>query len=159
MRRMNMWITSARSCARARWCLPGRTMKQIRSIRFHSRRLRTWKGETDARGRKLVIHTSFRFPIIRSALQRRNWQVIRLPRGEEAGGGERLAASYVNFIFPTRAVILPAFGGRMRRATGAQPHCLRSGIRAEDYPGAGACNFSRRREYPLYYTADPGGKK
>ena len=27
MRRTSMWITSARSCARARWCLPGRTMK------------------------------------------------------------------------------------------------------------------------------------
>ena len=45
------------------------------------------EGETDARGRKLVIH-KLRFPIIRSALQRRNWQGIRLPKGRMSGRRE-----------------------------------------------------------------------
>lgn len=51
------------------------------------RRLRTWRARR-MRAEESLSFTSFRFPIIRSALQRRNWQVIRLPKGRMSGRRE-----------------------------------------------------------------------
>ena len=83
----NEHVDNVCAVLRARWCLPGRTMKQIPSIRYHSRRLRTWRARR-MRAEESLSFTSFRFPIIRSALQRRNWQVIRLPKGRMSGRRE-----------------------------------------------------------------------
>ena len=66
--------------------------------------------ETDARGRKLVIH---KLPLPDHSVCVTERDVENLPQdaGEETREvGERLAASYVNFYFTNDAVLLPQFG-------------------------------------------------
>jgi len=67
--------------------------------------------ETDARGRKLVIH---KLPVPDHPVCVTEQDLLNQP--ENAGGemrtlGERLAASYVNFYFTNDAILLPQFGG------------------------------------------------
>lgn len=67
--------------------------------------------ETDARGRKLVIH---KLPVPDHPVCVTEQDLLNQP--EDAGGemrtlGERLAASYVNFYFTNDAILLPQFGG------------------------------------------------
>lgn len=67
--------------------------------------------ETDAKGRKLVIH---RIPIpdYPVCLTKQEVDGYRFEEGEdERREGERLAASYVNFYFSNEAVVMPVFGG------------------------------------------------
>ncbi|MEA4915395.1 MAG: agmatine deiminase [Christensenella sp.] len=69
------------------------------------------KQETDARGRKLVIH---KLPVPDHPVCVTEEDMVNLPAdiGEETRTvGERLAASYVNFYFTNDAVLLPQFGG------------------------------------------------
>ena len=67
------------------------------------------EGETDARGRKLVIH---KLPIPDHPVCITEEELAGYSFAEEEReAGERLAASYVNFYFSNEAVILPAFGG------------------------------------------------
>lgn len=118
------------------------------------------EGETDARGRKLVIH-KLPIPDHPVCITEEELAGYSFAEGEdEREAGERLAASYVNFYFSNEAVILPAFGGENEESDRRAAALLAQwNPGRKDYFGAGACNFSRRREYPLYYTADPGGKK
>ncbi len=67
--------------------------------------------ETDARGRKLVIH---KLPVPDHPVCVTEQDLLNQP--EDAGGemrtfGERLAASYVNFYVTNDAILLPQFGG------------------------------------------------
>ncbi|MDD7390313.1 MAG: agmatine deiminase family protein [Lachnospiraceae bacterium] len=67
--------------------------------------------ETDARGRKLVIH---RLPVPDHpvCLTQEEVDGYEFEEGEdEREAGERLAASYVNFYFSNEAVVMPVFGG------------------------------------------------
>ena len=69
------------------------------------------EGETDARGRKLVIH-KLPIPDHPVCITEEELAGYSFAEGEdEREAGERLAASYVNFYFSNEAVILPAFGG------------------------------------------------
>ncbi|MDY2628073.1 MAG: agmatine deiminase [Lachnospiraceae bacterium] len=67
--------------------------------------------ETDARGRKLLVH---RLPVPDHpvCLTQEEVDGYEFEEGEdEREAGERLAASYVNFYFSNEAVVIPAFGG------------------------------------------------
>ena len=69
------------------------------------------EGETDARGRKLVIY-KLPIPDHPVCITEEELAGYSFAEGEdEREAGERLAASYVNFYFSNEAVILPAFGG------------------------------------------------
>ena len=66
--------------------------------------------ETDACGRKLVIH-KLPVPEHPVCVTARDMENLPADIGEETRtGGERLAASYVNFYFTNDAVLLPQFG-------------------------------------------------
>lgn len=67
--------------------------------------------ETDARGRKLLVH---RLPVPDHpvCLTQEEVDGYEFEEGEdEREAGERLAASYVNFYFSNEAVVMPVFGG------------------------------------------------
>ena len=67
--------------------------------------------ETDARGRRLVIH---KLPVPDHPVCVTAQDMQNLPEdigGESRTIGERLAASYVNFYFTNDAILLPQFGG------------------------------------------------
>ncbi len=85
------------------------------------------EGETDARGRKLVIH-KLPIPDHPVCITEEELAGYSFAEGEEEReAGERLAASYVNFIFPT-AVILRRLGRmRERQARGRTACAVESG--------------------------------
>lgn len=67
--------------------------------------------ETDARGRKIVIH-KLPIPDHPVCVSENDMANFHFEPGEETREiGERLAASYVNFYFTNDAVLLPQFGG------------------------------------------------
>ena len=67
--------------------------------------------ETDAKGRKLVIH-KLPIPDIPVCITSEELAGYTFEAGEdEREAGERLAASYVNFYFSNDAVVMPVFGG------------------------------------------------
>lgn len=67
--------------------------------------------ETDAKGRKLVIH-KLPIPDIPACITSEELAGYTFEAGEdEREAGERLAASYVNFYFSNDAVVMPVFGG------------------------------------------------
>lgn len=69
------------------------------------------EGERDARGRKLVVH-KLPIPDIPVRITEEELAGFVFAEGEDVReAGERLAASYVNFYFSNKAVILPVFGG------------------------------------------------
>lgn len=68
-------------------------------------------GETDAKGRKLVIH-KLPIPDVPVCITGKELAGYAFEEGEdERVAGERLAASYVNFYFSNEAVVMPVFGG------------------------------------------------
>lgn len=68
-------------------------------------------GETDAKGRQLVIH-KLPIPDIPVCITEEELAGYAFEEGEdERVAGERLAASYVNFYFSNEAVVMPVFGG------------------------------------------------
>ena len=67
--------------------------------------------ETDAKGRKLVIH-KLPVPDVPVCITEEELSGYMFEAGEdEREAGERLAASYVNFYFSNDAVVMPVFGG------------------------------------------------
>ena len=71
---------------------------KIRSIPCHLPILQYWKNETDARGRKLIVH---KVPVPGKPVCITEYELagFSFEEGEEQRkAGERLAASYVNFI-------------------------------------------------------------
>lgn len=67
--------------------------------------------ETDARGRKLLVH-KLPVPDHPVCLTQDEVDGYEFEEGEdEREAGERLAASYVNFYFSNEAVVMPVFGG------------------------------------------------
>lgn len=67
--------------------------------------------ETDARGRKLVVH-KLPIPDHPICIREEDLEGYQFEEGEDVREiGERLAASYVNFYFSNGAVVVPAFGG------------------------------------------------
>ena len=154
---MNMWITSAAFLRPGEVVLAWTDDETDPQYPLSQQTLAYLEGETDARGRKLVILRSIRS----SGLHYRGGtgRLFTCRGGGGAGGGESVLRHPTNFYFPTRQSSFRRLAERMRRATGVTTALLAQWNGVEDYPGAGACDFSRRREYPLYYTADPGGKK
>ncbi|MGN0294676.1 MAG: agmatine deiminase family protein [Lachnospiraceae bacterium] len=72
--------------------------------------------ETDARGRKLLIH-KLPVPDHPVCLTQEEVDGYEFEEGEdEREAGERLAASYVNFYFSNEAVVMPVFGGENRES-------------------------------------------
>ena len=68
-------------------------------------------GVTDAKGRRLKIH---KLPIPRVPVCYTEEEVSEYafePGEDTREPGERLAASYVNFYFTNRSILLPCFGG------------------------------------------------
>lgn len=69
------------------------------------------KQETDAKGRKIVVH-KLPIPDHPICICEKDLEGYVFEEGEDTREiGERLAASYVNFYFSNGAVVLPAFGG------------------------------------------------
>ena len=67
--------------------------------------------ETDARGRRLVIH-KLPIPAVPICFSETDCRQMSFEDGEDTRQpGERLAASYVNFYFSNAAVLVPQFGG------------------------------------------------
>lgn len=67
--------------------------------------------QTDAKGRKLVIH-KLPIPDVPVCITKEELAGYTFEDGEdEREAGERLAASYVNFYFSNDAVVMPVFGG------------------------------------------------
>ena len=67
--------------------------------------------ETDAKGRKIVVH-KLPIPDIPVCITEEELAGYAFEEGEdEREAGERLAASYVNFYFSNDAVVMPVFGG------------------------------------------------
>lgn len=67
--------------------------------------------QTDAKGRKLVIH-KLPIPDVPVCITKEELAGYTFEDGEdEREVGERLAASYVNFYFSNDAVVMPVFGG------------------------------------------------
>jgi agmatine deiminase len=67
--------------------------------------------ETDARGRRLVIH-KLPIPEVPICFTEEDCRQMTFADGEDTRQpGERLAASYVNFYFSNAAVLVPQFGG------------------------------------------------
>ncbi len=68
--------------------------------------------ETDAQGRKLVIH-KLPIPDVPICITAHDVAGFQFEADEEVRTpGERLAASYVNFYFSNSALVLPVFGGQ-----------------------------------------------
>lgn len=68
-------------------------------------------GVTDARGRHLTIH-KLPIPAHPVCIREEDMEGLDFAPGEDTRElGERLAASYVNFYFTNRSVLLPQFGG------------------------------------------------
>lgn len=89
--------------------------------------LRRLEAARDARGRRLeVIKLPIpRHPIVMTAAEAAG--VLAVPGTQPRPPGERLAASYVNFLIGNGAIVLPAFG---------DPHDeLARAILAEQFPG------------------------
>jgi agmatine deiminase len=69
------------------------------------------ENETDARGRKIKIH-KLPVPDVPICITEEELAGYAFEEGEDAReAGERLAASYVNFYFSNKAVVMPVFGG------------------------------------------------
>ena len=69
------------------------------------------QGQTDARGRSLVIH-KLPIPARPVCFTKEDCRSLSFEEGEDTRQpGERLAASYVNFYFCNQAVLVPQFGG------------------------------------------------
>ena len=69
------------------------------------------ESESDARGRKLVVH-KLPIPDVPVCLTKEEVQGYAFEEGEDTReAGERLAASYVNFYFSNEAIVMPVFGG------------------------------------------------
>ncbi len=69
------------------------------------------ESETDAKGRRITVH-KLPIPDIPVLVTEHDLEGYEFEEGEDTREpGERLAASYVNFYFTNRSVILPAFGG------------------------------------------------
>lgn len=69
------------------------------------------QNATDARGRKIRVHKLPvpDFPVRITAAEAAAFAFV--PGEDEREVGERLAASYVNFYFTNKKILLPAFGG------------------------------------------------
>lgn len=73
--------------------------------------LRVLEAETDACGRKLLVH-KLPVPDYPVCVKEEELCGYSFEEGEDTReAGERLAASYVNFYFSNDAVLMPAFGG------------------------------------------------
>lgn len=74
--------------------------------------LRVLESATDARGRALTVHLVHapRVPVVRSADEAAGVAGGSCAAAKPRRAGERLAASYVNFVFAGDAVLVPSFG-------------------------------------------------
>ncbi len=68
--------------------------------------------QTDAKGRRITVH-KLPLPDYPVEVEKRDMMNFVFAPGEvERKPGERLAASYINFLFTNTAIIMPQFGGR-----------------------------------------------
>lgn len=78
------------------------------------------EGETDAKGRKITVH-KLPIPDHPVCVTREELEGYVFEEGEDVREeGERLAASYVNFYFPTVLWYCRHLAGKMKKATGEQ---------------------------------------
>ncbi len=78
--------------------------------------LRYLEGETDAKGRRLLVH-KLPVPDVPLRVSREEAASFSYAPGEaKRREGERLPASYVNFYFTNKSILVPQFGGENRES-------------------------------------------